>query len=165
MLTISRILAACFIGLMALASLPYASQALDVIRFSDFPATIYTGKTATVRLDTPEAKDYKTALQDAARGKPDFAGHFVLATWGCGQQCQYGAAIDLKTGAVTFLPGTICCSEEKVLVSYRADSSLLVLGGLLNEDGKDSYHFFVLKDGTFNAVGPADQDQPPPDCE
>ena len=31
---------------------------------------------------------------------PNFAGHYVLATWGCGTQCTQVAIVDLKTGFV-----------------------------------------------------------------
>lgn len=140
------------IAVSAVSLLSILGLTASAAEFEDYPAEIYTGKTAPIVLDTPEAKEYRTLLTAAASGRPNFAGHYILATWGCGNQCTYGAAIDAKTGLVIFLPGTICCSDDKESLSFRKDSAMLILGGLLDENGEDSYHRFVLADGRFTTV-------------
>ena len=41
----------------------------------------------------------------SAQGKPDFAGHYVFAGWGCGSVCAAGALVDLKSGRIHPPPG------------------------------------------------------------
>ena len=52
-------------------------------RFDDYPVNErYTGKTAPLVLSR-EARTYRTRLREAAREKPNFAGHFIVTSWGC----------------------------------------------------------------------------------
>ena len=126
-------------------------------RFEDFPVgPAYAGRNhLTLKGDDIH---WRTRLRQAAAQKPDFAGHYVLATWGCGMQCVMGAAINVRTGAVIWLPGTLCCwysdevaAPDKVEpLRYRLDSRLLVLTGLRNErEGDGGDHYYSIKDGRF----------------
>lgn len=146
----SRLMAFLAIGGTFLAG----NTAFAEARFEDFPAKIYTGKNARLKLDSPEVRAFRTRLKAAANDKPNFAGHYVLVTWGCGAQCEHGAAIDVTNGAVTFLPATVCCWEDKEPLSYRPDSNLIVVGGVLDESTEDGYHPFVMENGTFRKLGP-----------
>ena len=65
-----------------------------------------------------------------------------------------GATVDLVTGKVAFLPASACCwgavdTNFKAL-EFRSNSRLLVMAGLLNEEGKMGAHFFVFDGGSFN---------------
>jgi hypothetical protein len=73
----------------------------DAPRASDYPATPFAGAHADpdVRSD-PRSARYRTQLRNWAREKPNFAGHYVLATWGCGTGCTEIAIIDVASGAV-----------------------------------------------------------------
>jgi len=118
-------------------------------RFSDYPVRDrYAGKTAPLVL-SGEARMFRTRLKDAARGKPNFAGHFIVTTWGCGTECIGGAIIDAKTGRVFMLPFTLCCwapgtvDENFKPVEFRLNSNLLVLAGTRNEkDGDYATRFY-----------------------
>jgi hypothetical protein len=120
-----------------------------VPRFSDYPVNErYTGKAAPLVL-SGAARTFRTRLKDAARGKPNFAGHFVVATWGCGTECIEGAIIDVKTGRVFMLPFSLCCwapgtvDENFKPVEFRLNSSLIVLAGARNEkDGDYATRFY-----------------------
>lgn len=65
----------------------------------------YTGKVAAVDFSSwPEATKYRTAItKDVARGV-NFAGSYVVSTWGCGRKkhdaCVGHAVIDAKTGKI-----------------------------------------------------------------
>ena len=103
---------------------------------------------------------WRTMLRDSARRSPDFTGHYVLATWGCGAECVMGAAIDHRTGRVIWLPGTICCWPDEPgdatvePVSFRLDSGLLVLTGRRNEaDGDEGIHLYRIDGTRFVSVG------------
>lgn len=62
-------------------------------RFETFPAgPVFRGRNHLVLGRNDMA--FRTRLREAAAQKPDFAGHYVLARWGCGTECINGAAID-----------------------------------------------------------------------
>ena len=69
-----------------------------------------------------------------------------------------GAAIDLRTGVVSWLPGTLCCwySDEATApdtvepLRYRLDSRLLVLTGRRDERNDDAgTHDYAIAGGRF----------------
>lgn len=127
-------------------------------RFEDYPAgAAFAGRNRLV-LDGTDM-GYRTRLREAARQRPDFAGHYVLALWSCGAECLMGAAVDVRSGHVAWLPGgTICCwfSGSKTQardinpVRYRLDSRLLVLNGLRHErEGDLGQHDYTIEGGRF----------------
>jgi len=121
----------------------------DAPRLRDYPATPYTGPHAApdVRSD-PRSKAYRTQLRGWATEKPNFAGHYILATWGCGTGCTQIAIIDALTGKVFHPPGvrsnSIADVHDELLLDegssprradfgalrYRADRRLLILFGM-----------------------------------
>jgi hypothetical protein len=125
-----------------------------VPQFKDYPATdIYKGQTARLQL-TREDKAFRTRLTEAAKEKPNFAGHYILTTWGCGAECMMGAAIDARTGKVYWWNFSVCCwgaTDEKFEpISFRRDSKLIVFSGLRNEkEGDDGAHFYKFENGRF----------------
>jgi hypothetical protein len=58
------------------------------------------------------------------------------------------AVIDSKTGAVIWLPFTVCCWELDIKepIEFRRDSRLLIIHGSLNEQGS-GVHYYKF-DGT-----------------
>ncbi len=137
--------------MIATFAVPCGAQ---VPQFRDFPAVPYSGARTALRL-TKQDMTFRTRLRDAATQPANFAGHYVLTTWGCGMSCQMGAAIDLQSGRVVWLPGTVCCEPTDVSddkferVLGRLNSRLVVLSGLINEGGSQGAHFFMLEDGKF----------------
>jgi len=64
---------------------------------------VYTGEFAAVDYADkrfPKAKEYKTAINKAVEDGVDFAGHYAIAQWGCGTQCQEQAIVDVITGKI-----------------------------------------------------------------
>ncbi len=93
--------------------------------FAKYPATaIYRGKPAAVDLSSKDARMFRTRLRDAAAAAkgPNFAGHMIVATWGCGAACQSIALIDARNGKVTF-----ASDSAHLGVEFRADSRLLAV--------------------------------------
>jgi hypothetical protein len=120
----------------------------DAPRFEDYAAKPYVGVNAAPDVHSEvRSRRYRTQLKSWVREKPNFAGHYILATWGCGTGCTEIAVIDALTGKVFHPPGARTNSIEdvdpEVLVEvsdgerradfgalrYRADSRLLVLFG------------------------------------
>lgn len=120
-------------------------------QFKDYPVReIYKGPTAPLVL-TRDDLVFKTRLRWASKNeRPNFAGHYILTSWGCGAECLMGALIDAKTGNVYWWNFTICCwgfdTDEKFTpIEFRPDSRLIVFSGLRNEkDGDDGAHFYTF---------------------
>jgi len=70
--------------------------------FEDFPVVEeFHGKLARVDLSShPNARAFRTRLRDSAQKGPNFAGHYALVRWGCGNECGQSLVIDLRTGKV-----------------------------------------------------------------
>jgi hypothetical protein len=119
-------------------------------RFNDYPVNErHTGKTAPLVLSRA-AREFRTRLRQAAAEKPNFAGRFIVTTWGCGTECVYGAIIDAKTGQVFMLPFSLCCwgpgtgrDDNFKPVEFRLGSNLIVLSGARDEkDGDYATRFY-----------------------
>lgn len=59
----------------------------------------FTGEPAPVDFESfPEARMYRTVINAEVEEGANFAGHYRLATWGCGTSCYGYAVVDLRTG-------------------------------------------------------------------
>lgn len=158
MKTVSHFNLVLVLALLAFTWTPLGSaQALAEPRFEDYPAPVYAGAVRPPDMSShPEARTYRTRLRDAAKGSVNFAGEFVLATWGCGSQCLMGAVISARTGRVQFLPGTICCwleaGENTNPIDYKVGSNLLILTGLINEEEPLARNYYVFSGGQFRLI-------------
>jgi hypothetical protein len=126
-------------------------------RFEDYPAAkVAIAHPPPVDVSGKDAREFRTRLREAAKRGADFAGHYTIASWGCGTGCLGWAVIDQKTGKVTFADGMTILdnfhvdferddaveARAKVLratynfgvMLYRADSSLFIRMGAPNED-------------------------------
>jgi hypothetical protein len=115
---------------------------------------IYAGQVVKPRLRTEKDKEFASQLRNAARQKVNFAGHFVLATWGCGASCLMGAIIDAQSGHVTWLPFTICCGDyrQSAPIEFRADSTLLVFRGMRDELEPAGIYSYVYERGGLKLI-------------
>ena len=124
-----------------------------VPQFKDYPATEkFTGRNAPVIIGKNE-RMFRTRLREAAKEKPNFAGRYILTSWGCGTSCLMGAVIDAKTGKVYWWNFTVCCwentDEDFNPIEFRLNSRLLVFSGLRNEGGATGAHFYKFENGRF----------------
>lgn len=108
---ISKIL---LVVLLAGSSFAHGAQGYKPPNFAAYPATeAYQGKPA--RLDRKShsyARIYRQVLSGELESGPNFAGHFVIASWGCGTSCLANAIVDANTGKV-FVPKVIESSGMK----------------------------------------------------
>lgn len=139
------------IGRLVFAALLAASDAALAAEtapaFADYPAAAaYSGQNAPPVLATPEARRFRTMIREGARQKPNFDGRFIVATWGCGTDCETGAIIDAATGKVVSLPVVAGSPDDAKPESghfdYRGDSRLLVLNGMIGEEPPMGSHYF-----------------------
>ena len=130
-------------------------------RFADYPVReIYKGRRARVVL-TKDDWSFRTRLREAARGRPNFAGRYILTAWGCGAGCQLGAVIDAKTGRVYWLPHEATFdydTDDYEPIKFRRDSRLLIIFGARDfENDADidrdfGTHYYVFERGRFKQV-------------
>lgn len=127
--------------------------------FAAYPvATRYRGPNVVPRLRPGTAAWwFRTRIREAAAQPPNFAGHYVLATWGCGAECVSYAIIDAKTGAVFFDSRTVCCWGAAVPGDFepvrgQLSSRLLICTGLLNEQGPNQPHYYIFRAGRLVAA-------------
>lgn len=85
---------------------------------------IYKGKIAKLDLS-----DYKNTPKDILDNihyqynnlkQPNFAGHYIIVSWGCGSPCQMNALIEAKNGK------TIKFINTASGLGYKTDSYLLI---------------------------------------
>lgn len=125
----------------------------DAPRFEDFPAEAYSGRNAVPNLQSDATtRMFRSRLAQWAKERPNFAGHYILATWGCGTDCTQISIIDAKTGRI-FHPAGVTTNvavnvHHELLeggdlwhasgaIKFRYDSRLLVLFGMPEERTKD----------------------------
>lgn len=128
-----------------------AAQAQRTPAFEDCPATIQQiHKTPRLIFDAP-SRHYHSAIERAVQRSPNFAGHFVMAEWGCGAGCVMAATIDMKTGHVTSLPFTVSDWPLEVTepLTYHADSCMLIVQGSRNESKERGTWYYVFDGKTF----------------
>lgn len=123
-------------------------------KFTDYPVNhLYVGPHANVALATSEERAYRTRLREASKQDVNFAGEYVLTTWGCGSTCLTGAVVSLRTGYVVFLPGTVCCWEGKgERLSFQSNSRLIIARGIIDEESEHGLHFYEFTRGSFKHI-------------
>lgn len=119
-------------------------------RFSDFAATPEVPPTPPALVQNNRfARTYRALLTEGLRDLPvNFAGHYVMVTWGCGTTCLDGGMVDARTGVATPLPflldsfGSFEVEIDDPLL-FRADSRLVImLGRLRAADEIPRQYFF-----------------------
>ncbi|CAN7254543.1 hypothetical protein LJR230_000964 [Trinickia sp. LjRoot230] len=135
--------------LLAMFGVSNAYADTSMPKFEDFPAQVYHGKIASVRIASAQDREFRSRLRESSGQKPNFAGHYSLASWGCGASCVMTVAIDAQTGRTTWLPFTVCCWATDVdePIKFKADSRLVEITGARNETGGGTYYYVIDKKG------------------
>lgn len=135
-----------------------------VPQFKNYPVEqIYTNENHPLILNE-FGKKYKTRLSYALKhDKPNFAGHYIVVTWGCGTGgCNTGAVVDAITGEAYPFPISISSvsplkpeyeNDNGQELIYKLKSRIIVFAGNLdgstNGNGEDTIEFYEFKDGEF----------------
>ncbi|MCC8402908.1 hypothetical protein LJ655_13605 [Paraburkholderia sp. MMS20-SJTN17] len=147
---------------LVFGALSSSALAESVSHFEDCHVAVESKHTAVPRMIFADAtaRHYSSIIREAAKGPINFAGHYVLASWGCGAGCVMAAAIDKNSGRVTSLPFTVSDWPPDITepLSYRADSCLLIAHGSRNESAEHGTYYysfdgkaFTLRANTTNA--------------
>jgi hypothetical protein len=138
-------------AVLLLTLLAQSQEVHPLPKFADYPvATAFRGTPAAPKFATPGQRQFRTAIRDATAKGPNFAGHYRIAEWGCGTGCVQIAVVDVQTGEVYDGPfgalpnGAISFDAypaDQSGISYRLDSSLLVIRGCPNEKDCAGYYY------------------------
>lgn len=84
----------------------------------------------------------------------DFDGGYTIVEVGCGAGCIYLAAVDARTGRVSWFPCSVSNWPTNITepADYKVDSALVVLYGQLNENGSAGPHYFRFDGKRYQAV-------------
>lgn len=97
-------LCAIFLALCALHQMPAGTSrcaARGLPEPNDFPAPARAASALKQPLlVTALEKKYRTEIRRSAAHGPNFAGHYVIARWGCGTGCIQFVIVDLNNGRV-----------------------------------------------------------------
>lgn len=126
--------------------------------FQDYPASAYTGKNQPLKL-TSKSKKYRTLLKQMSQQQPNFAGHYVMETVGCGGGCSFALAYDAKTEQSFILPHTFadCYSNEKGFkqndIIYQKDSRLVMaIGSRYGDQEKCETVYYLVENNHFKEI-------------
>jgi hypothetical protein len=129
----------------------------DAPRFAAYREAVYKGRAVAVKIDSKYSRNYKTMLRKSVKENGvNFAGHYTLATWFCGTNCNQLAVIDVKTGQTYFTPGLMSVvmgvpNQSLDMTEFKSDSRLLKVVGRTN--GKDyGTWFYEWKNNRFRMV-------------
>lgn len=133
-----------------------ASAQARAPRFTQYAVSVvYKGPNAPVKLSKDD-RAFRTRIRGAAKDKPNFAGEFILAQWGCGAECLTTVVISARTGRVYSVPFSICCwSTDVDAVDFKLNSRLLIFRGMRDEsesDGEKDTHYYEFSGGRFRFI-------------
>jgi len=136
--------------------------------FADYPVTrVFQGQHARARIVTRFQKLFQTRIRESADDDVNFAGHFVVTTWGCGTACVQFAIIDAISGHVYDPPVTSLGLRDAIaplqygdMVNVRPGSALLVIEGCPEEGNKCGRFYYHFDRGRFMLIH---YDPDPPD--
>ncbi len=136
---------------------PYSVQGIAAApSFDEFREPIIRlNSSVKPRIVSSQDREFKTKIIEASKLNVNFAGHYILSSFGCGASCVMSFALDKESGEITWLPFTVCCSESVETgvepLAFKKDSRLLVITGSRDEQGKGIY-YYEFKHGQFISV-------------
>lgn len=126
--------------------------------FQDYPAQTYTGKNQPLKLIL-QSKKYRTLFKQMSQQPPNFAGHYVMETVGCGGGCSFALAYNVKTGQSFVLPDTFadCYSKEKGFkqndIFYQKDSRLVMaVGSRHGDQAQCETVYYLVENNHFKKI-------------
>jgi hypothetical protein len=100
---------------------------------------------------------FRTMLRENAAKGVNFAGHYVVATWGCGADCVSLAIIDARTGHVYFSRSVLSVggfgySPDEDRFQFRSNSRLLIVVGAPNDEGYVGRYYYLWKNNRLRLL-------------
>jgi hypothetical protein len=166
------------------AGLPSIAQESRAPRFEDFPAAVWRGTVAPLNLlSHPLARKFRTVIREQRQeAGVNFAGHYTLASAGCGTGCSVTGIVDARNGRAYFpkefegwtgIVGDYEFAEGEDIRTFHSNSRLLKAIGRPNigRPGEERYgpsgiYYYEwknnrLKQVKFTQVGSYPESDPP----
>jgi hypothetical protein len=104
--------------------------------FDKYPVNgLFKGKPAAPKINSEEARKYRTRIRNGAIHGANFAGHYTIISWGCGTSCGVYVIVDARTGNVHWPPEISQGVDLGVAgPEYRLNSTLLVVANCPSPD-------------------------------
>jgi hypothetical protein len=139
----------CLLSLMlAACAAQDATAAPSFAQYAESSNPLKPG--AKPKLRATQDREFKTRIAEASEQSVNFAGHYVLSSFGCGAGCVMSFALDKNSGKISWLPFTVCCWDDVEAgaqpLTFRKDSRLVVVTGSRNEQGKGVYYYEFKKE-------------------
>ena len=117
-----------------------ASHADDRFTFEKYPVSVVSSK-ALAKVDWSSNKALqgqwriKESIESTIGKKADFAGHFVVATYGCGTGCQATVFVDVNDGKLYKAPMQFPSESDALApanggVAHKASSNAIFMSDL-----------------------------------
>lgn len=118
-------------GLVVVACVAAAMGAVgdERFKFEAYPSSAVSQK-AVSKIDWKSNKDLasywkaKEAVEATVGKKPDFAGHFVVTSYGCGSGCTASAFVDVNNGKVYKAPMNETSTQDG---AHKASSNIIFM--------------------------------------
>jgi len=158
------------LALCAFVESPSIAREVKTPSFESYPAVVWRGKVAPLNQRShPLARKYRTVLGEQIRSEGvNFAGHYTIASAGCGTGCSITAIIDARTGQAFFpnefytwtgIVGDYEPPDGEDPWTYRAGSRLLKAIGRphIGKPGEERYgpsgiYFYEWKNNRLRQV-------------
>ena len=151
---------------------PTPPAPVSSLKFKDYAVPVYKGPAGKLDMSSEDARTYKSRLTEAMQEPADFAGEYVLATWGCGSGgCISQTFVNRRTGHVikqgfgsSSAYGITDDMGEDIrmgdtIEGMKADSRLLVVREQTDPNEEDevndiraSAKFYVLEGGELKLI-------------
>lgn len=136
-------------------TLSFANAKSDIPQFSEYPATIYKGKSAKLDMSDPDARMFRTRLSEALKEPVNFGGEYVITMWGCGTMCRSYSLVNKKTGRV-LKDGFGGEEQQEDVIGAKPNSNLIITKEeILNDDYEVDHiviRFYALEKGKFKLL-------------
>lgn len=114
--------------------------------FEHYPVQeAFSGISAPLDLvSNPIGPKFKTRITEAYTGKPNFSGHYTLASWGCGRECMAFVVIDNTTGRISgdYISENLTDGHSAHGMDFNLESNLIII----NPTEETSPNFFQSLD-------------------
>jgi hypothetical protein len=161
-----RVARACLLLFPLYSSVALAGDWAHAPKPADYPVhEKFGGKPAAVRLDSSEARRFRTVLRNGSAEGPNFAGHYTAVVWGCGLGAFRLAVVDARNGKVSFPPfpciQVLDGNRPSPLApesnpAFWSESRLLVVVGVEDTEhataAQNAARFYVFEGGTFRLI-------------
>ncbi len=137
-----------------------AGQTAGMPTFEQHKVNVSNAKPKPIKFSgNKNARMFRTRLRQGFNGGVNFAGDFILTTWGCGTSCLQGAITDTKTGIVYF-PDELSVmtfgylDDDDIPLDYHKNSKLFILKGTVggDEDSELGTYYLVWEGTEFKQV-------------